>query len=62
MCVCERTSDSKMTQAFRKAETVTSCKTYPIIKLCVHRHDEDDGSVTAAQWSQQQEICEIGVV
>lgn len=34
----------------------------PFIELRVHGHNEDDGSVGAAQWSQQQEAGEVGVV
>lgn len=36
--------------------------THPLIQLRVHGHNEDDGSVWAAQWSQQQEAGEVGVV
>lgn len=36
--------------------------TDPLIQLCVHSHDKNDGSVWAAQWSQQQETGEVGVV
>lgn len=36
--------------------------TDPLIELSVHGHDEDDGSMWAAQWSQQQEAGKVGVI
>lgn len=37
-------------------------ETHPVIQLCVHGHNEDDGSMRTAQWSQQQEASEVGMV
>ena len=36
--------------------------TDPLVQLRVHGHNEDDGSMRAAQWRQDQEAGEVGVV
>lgn len=40
----------------------SSTTTDPLIELSVHSHYEDEGSMWAAQWSQQKEASEVGVV
>lgn len=37
-------------------------ETHPLIQLCVHGHNEDDGGMGAAQRSKQQEAGEVCVV